>query len=131
MQRYLARYCTDAERVRCLLDDLQARGWLSEVRLAEQVIRSRRARAGTLRIRQEMARRGIGLDVIEQSTSGLEGGDFETARALWQKKFGAPPADRAARERQLRYLLSRGFSHAIALKILRTAAARDEFDGRE
>jgi len=126
MQRYLERYCDDAEIVTRLLDDLQSRGWLSESRLADQVIRSRRARASAGRIRQEMARRGISDDVIAQSTAGLDAGDLDFALALWRKRFLAPPADRSQRERQLRFLLNRGFSLAIALKVLRTAGANDD-----
>jgi regulatory protein len=126
MQRYLERYCDDDQVVSRLLDDLQQRGLLSESRLADQVIRSRRARASAGRIRQEMARRGISDDVIAQSTEGLDGGDLNSALALWRKRFRTPPADRSQRERQLRFLLNRGFSLAIALKVLRTAGASED-----
>jgi len=126
MQRYLERYCDDDQVVARLLDDLQSRGLLSESRLADQVIRSRRARASAGRIRQEMGRRGISDDVIAQSTAGLDDGDLNSALDLWRKRFRAPPADRSQRERQLRFLLNRGFSLAIALKVLRTAVPSEE-----
>jgi regulatory protein len=126
MRRYLERYCDDAETVTRLLDDLQSRGWLSESRLADQVIRSRRARASAGRIRHEMARRGISDDVIAQSTAGLDGGDLDCALALWRNRFRAPPTERLQHERQLRFLLNRGFSLAIALKVLRAAGANEE-----
>ena len=125
MRAYLERFSSDPEPVARLLDDLAERGWLSEDRLAEQVIRSRRARGSAQRIRQELSRRGISSDVIEQSTAGLENGDLFIATRLLRKRFRLPAADQTERERRLRFLLNRGFNRAIALKAVRAAAEDD------
>jgi regulatory protein len=121
MGALLGPYCDDPAALAALLDDLQSRGWLSDARLAAQFVRMRRPRQSALRIRQELARRGVGADDITESTTGLEATDFEAALALWRRRFGEPASDRAQRERQLRFLLNRGFGHAIALKVLRSA----------
>jgi regulatory protein len=121
----LIPYCEDPAQLDPLLDELQARGWLSEARLAAQFVQSRRARAGALRIRQELAARGVQADTIAESTAGLEAGDLAAALALWRRRFGAPAADRAGRERQLRFLVSRGFARGIALEVLRIGAGED------
>jgi regulatory protein len=131
LQRVLGTHCDDVDAVEQLLDTLQARGWLSEARMAGQLVDTRRARMGALRIRQELARRGLAAEVIEQATAGLDQSDLATAAALWQKRFGGPAADRKARERQLRFLLSRGFSRAVALKVLRTSGDPDAFQAEE
>lgn len=131
MQRLLAPHCADAHTVSVLLDDLQARGWLSETRLAEQLIDSRRSRASAARIRHEMARRGLAVDIIADATVGLDANDLATALTLWRKRFREPAADRTERERQLRFLLNRGFSQAVALKVLRTAGAKDTIEFEE
>jgi regulatory protein len=132
MQRLLAAHCADAHTVSMLLDDLQARGWLSERRLAEQLIDSRRSRASAARIRQEMARRGLSEDVIADATVDLDAQhDVATALALWRKRFRELAADRTERERQLRFLLNRGFSQAVALKVLRIAGAKDTIEFEE
>lgn len=125
MSALLEPYCDDPAALGVLLDDLQCRGWLSEARLAAQLVRVRRPRASATRIRQELTRRGIDAEEIAMSTAGLEATDFEAAAALWRRRFGQPPADRAQRERQLRFLLNRGFGHAIALRVLRAAADED------
>ena len=125
MRAYLERYSSDPDVIEKLLDDLAERGWLSEDRLAEQVIRSQRARGSAQRIRQEMARRGISDEVITQSTASLEDGDLATATRLLRKRFRLPAADQAERERQLRFLLNRGFNRAIALKAVRSHADDD------
>lgn len=121
MQAYLERYCEDHAAVVRMLDELEQRGYLSETRLADQVIRAQRARSSAARIRQQLARRGVGAEVIAATTETLDRGDLQAALALWHKRFRELPSDRATRERQIRYLLNRGFSHAIALKVLREA----------
>jgi regulatory protein len=122
----LAAYCDDPRMLAAVLDDLQSRGWLSEARLAAQLVHSRRSRAGAQRIRQELARRGIDADVIAESTAGLEESDLAAAMDLWRRRFGEPGGDRRERERQLRFLLNRGFGHGTALKVLRLAAHAED-----
>lgn len=111
----------DTVQVDQLLDDLHAQGWLSEARLAEQVISGRRSRLGAGRIRMELRRRGVSEEVVDDATQGLEAGDLQVALALWRRRFGKVAAERTERERQLRFLVARGFSHALALKVLRHA----------
>ena len=119
----LTPYCEDPAQLDPLLDELQARGWLSDARLAAQFVQSRRARAGAARIRHELASRGVQAEAVAESTAGLEAGDLAAALALWQRRFGTPAADRAGRERQLRFLVRRGFARGVALKVLRIGAA--------
>jgi regulatory protein len=119
LQQRLAPCCEDPDALVPLLDELEACGWLSEARLAAQLVRLRRPRASAARIRQELARRGVQADTLADSTRGLDAGDMAAALALWQRRFGQPAADRAQRERQLRFLVSRGFSHGMALRVLR------------
>ena len=128
MRAYLERYCTDAKSIARLLDELSSRGWLCEDRLADQVIRSRRARTSARGIRPEMARRGISDEVIAQSTVSLEEGDLRSAAKLLRKRFRLPPADRAERERQFRFLVNRGFNRAVALKAVRAEGGDDEIE---
>ena len=49
----------------------------------------------------------------------------ERARAVWQKKFGTPPADAAEKLRQMRFLQVRGFSSEVVRK---TIAEPNELD---
>ncbi|RPI47649.1 MAG: recombination regulator RecX [Betaproteobacteria bacterium] len=125
IQRLLDPHGKDAPRVAALLDELQSEGWLSEARLAEHMINARRARGSAARVRQEMAQRGLSAEVIAEATAGLEEGDVQAALALWRKRFGRVAVERVERERQLRFLLNRGFSQAVALRVLRMAGASD------
>ena len=131
MRAYLERHCSDADTVLCLLDELGARGWLCEDRLADQVIRLRRTRSSARGIRHAMARRGIADEVIAQSTAGLEAGDLHSATQLLRKRFRLPATDRTERERQFRFLLNRGFDRSVALKAVRAAGDDGAIDSAD
>ena len=131
LRRLLDPNDDDVVNVGQLLDDLQNQGWLSEARLAEQVVNARRSRASAGRIRLELRRRGLPPDAVDGATEGLEAGDFAVALGLWRRRFGKVAADRAERERQLRFLLARGFGQGMALKVLRHAGDQDSNDTQE
>lgn len=118
LRRLLDPEGAEYEQVSALLDELQNQGWLSEARLADQLIRGRRSRSSAARVRMELKRRGLDADVIAASTAGLDAGDLQTAMALLQRRFGEAATDRSQRERQMRFLLNRGFSRSIALKVI-------------
>lgn len=121
----------DATIVDRLLDELQSQGWLSDARLAEQLVNGRRSRLGASRIRLELRRRGVCEEVVDDATQGLEAGDFAVALALWRRRFGKVAGERTERERQLRFLMARGFGHAMALKVLCHAGDHATDDFRE
>lgn len=118
LHRLLDPEGVEHEQVAALLDELQNQGWLSEARLADQLVRGRRSRSSAARVRLELKRRGLDNDLITTATAGLDAGDLHTAMALWQRRFGEVAADRTQRERQLRFLLNRGFSRSVALKVI-------------
>ena len=47
-----------------LLDDLAARGWLSDERAATQLVHAKRSRFGTQRITHELRQKGIAEELI-------------------------------------------------------------------
>lgn len=105
------------DEVDALLDGLAASGLLSEARFVETRVRSRVARHGNLRIRQELAQHGLELSPAE--AQALQESEFTRAREVWARKFSALPGDAAERARQMRFLASRGFSADVIRKVLR------------
>lgn len=126
LQRKLAPHAQDPEELARLLDELTRRSWLSEQRLAEQVIHSRRGKFGSRRIRQELLDRGVAEELIADALPLLKESDFEAARDVWRRKFGAPPRSRNERARQVRFMQGRGFALDTILKVIKSAAADDE-----
>lgn len=104
-----------------LLDDLAARGWLSDMRAATQLLHARRDRFGAQRILCELRQKGIAEELIAGVLPELKQDELATARAVWQKKFGVLPQDARDKARQMRFLQSRGFSLDVIYQVLRLA----------
>ena len=109
------------ENLDALLDDLTARGWLSDARAAMQLIHAKRSRFGTQRISHELRQKGIAEELISEALPELKDGDLATACEVWQKKFGTLPQDAKDKARQMRFLQSRGFALNVIFQVLRLA----------
>lgn len=117
--RKLAPHVEDPVGLHCVLDDLAQRGWLSDERFVEQFMHARRSRFGLARIRRALLDRGVAEDVVARAVEALKHGEFDAARAIWARKFKAPPTTVAERARQIRFLQGRGFTTDLALRIVR------------
>jgi len=102
-----------------LLDDLTARGWLSDERAATQLLHARSNRFGALRIVQELRMKGIAEHLIDNVLPELHETELGRARIVWLKKFGALPLDVREKARQMRFMQSRGFGLDVILEVLR------------
>lgn len=119
LARKLAAYGTPDE-----VDEVLARmaelGLLSDRRFAEAWVRTKAARFGAARLRQELARRGVVRDTIDEAlATECPADDLERARALWRAKFGAVPLDRRDWAKQARFLQARGFSTDVIRRVLK------------
>jgi regulatory protein len=120
LARKLAPHADDATAIDSVLDDLENRGWLSERRVVEQVVHTRRTRFGARRIERELLDKGISEDSVAAALAQLKEGELEAARAVWLKKFGGRrPGRPAERARQVRFLQGRGFDLDVILKVIR------------
>ncbi|MCG6658393.1 regulatory protein RecX [Halomonas campisalis] len=112
-ERLAARGHEPAAIAACL-DALAEQGLQSDARFAESFLRSRVARGqGPLKIRGELARRGVDRDTARAAFAELEqGGEldwFALAADALARRFSTPgdtPRERARRER---FLAGRGF----------------------
>lgn len=118
LKRKLAPHAKDEHEVESLLQDFAARGWLSEARFAEQIVHARRGKYGAQRIVHELKEKGVSADAVAAILPDLRESELETARAVWAKKFGVLPHDARERAKQMRFLMSRGFSSSIIGKVL-------------
>lgn len=107
------------------LDELQARGFISEARVVESVLHRRAARLGTGRVRQELQAKGISPEAVDEAVQALRATEFERASEVWRRRFGAAPADPGERARQARFLVARGFAADTVAKVLRAAQEQD------
>lgn len=109
LERKLQRFEEEPGSLALALDDLQAKGFISEQRVVESVLNRRAAKLGASRIQQELQVKGLDWQVVSDAVAELRSTELARARAVWQKKFEYPPADAAERAKQMRFLASRGF----------------------
>jgi len=109
-----------------LLDDLTARGWLSDERATTQLVHTKRSRFGTQRITHELRQKGIAEELISDALPQLKETELDAAREVWRKKFGAAPQDEKEKAKQVRFLQSRGFSFDVIFQVLRPTNSDDE-----
>jgi regulatory protein len=109
------------EDLEALLDDLTARGWLSDARAVTQLLHAKRSRFGVQRLTGELRQRGIPDELISAALPALKETEFEAANKVWQRKFGTLPRDENEKGRQIRFLQSRGFGLDVVFQVLRGA----------
>ena len=104
-----------------LLDELQARDFISEARVVESVINRRAGRFGAARICYELLKKGLGAEAVAEAKASLKSSELERAREIWRKKFDGPAADAAGRAKQMRFLAARGFGGDVIRRVLAPA----------
>ena len=118
LSRKLSPYAESAEQLETLLDELTARRLLSDERYVEMRLNARSARFGNARLAHELRMQGVAQELVRNA---LASGQNELTRAqqVWQRKFGCLPENPAERARQMRFLISRGFSGETLRRVLR------------
>ena len=125
--RKLSKYAEEGDDIEALLDLLEKNNWLSQERFSESLIHRRSARFGNSRIVAELQSHGVKGEALQELKAGLA--DSETARAceVWERKFGVVATDPKERNKQMRFLLLRGFSQR-AVQAAMKGVDLDEFD---
>jgi len=107
-----------------VLDELQAKDFISEARVVESVINRRASRFGASRIKYELLNKGLGAEAVAEAVNRLKSSELERAQAIWRKKFDGPALDAAARAKQIRFLAARGFGGDVIRRVV--SQAEDE-----
>ena len=137
LARKLAPHAASPEEVSSLLDALERENWLSDTRFAHSVLHRRGGRYGTRRVMQELGSHQLDADTLSDVRQQLQETELQRAQAVWRKRFAAPAENAAARAKQARFLLARGFPPAVVGQVVRGARAwldtleEDGSDGAE
>lgn len=100
------------------LDELQAKGFISEQRVVESVVHRRAVKLGVARIRQELTAKGLPPALVREAVASLQATELERAREIWRKKFGAAAVDANGRAKQLRFMTARGFGAEVVHRVV-------------
>ena len=109
-----------------VLDDLQAKDFISEARVLESVINRRAARFGASRIKYELLNKGLGAEAVAEAVNSLKASELDRAREIWRKKFDGPAPDAAGRAKQMRFLAARGFGGDVIRRVVADAGADED-----
>ncbi|KQT12359.1 recombination regulator RecX [Ramlibacter sp. Leaf400] len=120
LERKLAPHEQEPGQLRRVLDELQGKGFISDLRAAESVLHRRAARLGAGRIRPELLAKGIDAEHVAAAVASLRDTELERAREVWRKKFGVLPQDAAQRAKQARFLAARGFGGEVIQRVLKS-----------
>jgi regulatory protein len=118
LERKLASLETEPGELAKVLDELVAKGFIDEQRVADSVVHRRAAKLGTARVVQELKAKGVDASAVLEATAALKATESERAREIWRKKFGSPGVDAVARAKQMRFLASRGFAPEVIRKVV-------------
>ena len=106
------------EEVEQALAQLEAKGLVDDARVVETLVNRRSDKLGASRLRQELQAKGVSPELVAETMAGLKGTELARAQAVWQKKFGQLAATSAERNKQARFLASRGFSGDVVRQVV-------------
>lgn len=126
LERKLARFEEEPGSLALALDDLQAKGFISEQRVVESVLNRRAGKLGAQRIKQELQAKGLDPHAVMQAVAELRSTELVRAQAVWVKKFGTPAQDASEAARQMRFLAARGFGGDVIRRVVKAADRADD-----
>ncbi len=128
LERKLQRFEDEPGSLAMALDELQAKGFISEQRVVESVLHRRATKLGVGRIRQELQSKGLESELVTQAIASLQASELIRAQTVWQKKFHAPATDAQVTAKQMRFLAARGFSSDVIRRVVTARGIEHIFD---
>jgi len=131
LERKLGSYEEEPGQLAAVLDELEAKDFISPTRVIESVINRRQAKLGASRIKGELQRKGLDAGIVAEAMDALKATELERAREVWRRKFdsktdaGTTPADRP---KQMRFLAARGFGADAIRRVVSGAGAGADDD---
>ena len=125
LYRKLAPYAEGPDELEAVLAEFAERNWQSDERYTEAYIHSKSRKHDTQRLKQALAAQGIDDSLIHEH---LPDAPTEQAHAnqVLRKKYKSPPADYAEKQKQLRFLVYRGFDLDTARHAVKHAWDEDD-----
>ena len=124
LRRKLASRAAEGEDLDALLDDLAKRGWLSDIRFAEQIARAKARRFGPRKLAHYLKSCGVDDESIEAGIRNAGADGTSSLESIWHSRFRAAPASEREKMRQVRFLQGRGFEIDAIFKFLKTLEER-------
>jgi regulatory protein len=114
------------EEIESVIAWCAAEGFFNETRYAESKARSLGSRYGARRVGATLRQKGVDEEVVATAMAQLKETDFDRARDMWQRKFGEVAANANDKNKQIRFLQSRGFGFDVIKRVIAGAGPDDE-----
>ena len=101
-----------------MLDELEAKDWLSDDSFSKQFVLSRKRKFGARKIAHELKLRGVDESIISSVLRDIKDDEFLLAKTIWEKKFNQIPITIDEKAKQIRFMQSRGIDVSIIHQIL-------------
>jgi regulatory protein len=118
LERKLAAYEQEPGELAKALNELQARDFINDERAIESVVHRKSSKWGLVRVKMELTSKGLSGEAVAQALAELRDTELSRAQEVWYKKFGRPPEDPNERNRQVRFLITRGFAAEIVRRVV-------------
>lgn len=118
LQDKLSSEDASPQEIEHALAQLEAKGLVNDARVVETLVHRRASKLGGMRLRQELQAKGVSPELVAETMAGLKDSELARALAIWQKKFGHVATDAATRNRQARFLATRGFSGDVVRQVV-------------
>ena len=125
LERKLRLHEEEPGQLARVLDELQAKDFISETRVVASVINRRAGRFGAARIKYELQQKGLGAQAVAEAVDSLKASELARAREVWRRKFDGPAADAAGQAKQMRFLAARGFGGEVIRQVMRGESGGD------
>src|SRR5690606_32005232 len=120
LRKKLAPHAESSEELDAVMLRLKKENWQSDSRFLQATANVAAQKWGALRIAAKLRQHHLSEDDVSAALRQLQSSEYERAKGVWEKKFkGEAYATPQEYAKQMRFLLSRGFSPDIVRKIIR------------
>ena len=123
LRRKLAPKVEQGEDLDAVLDELAAKGWLSDARYAEHAISAKARRFGPMKMAHYLKGRGVDAEAIAAGLRAAGADGAPQLETIWKSRFREAPQDEREKARQVRFLQGRGFALDEILRFLKSLRA--------
>ena len=102
-----------SETVELVIKELKNNNWVSDERAVESLINQKISRCGALRLRMELNKLDVEIDLIENSLNKIKASEYKRAFELLIKRYKCAPINLKEIISQKNFLMRRGFDFDI------------------
>ena len=120
LRKKLAPHAESPEELDEVMRRLKKENWQSDSRFLQATANVAAHKWGAMRIAAKLRQHHLSESDVNATLQNLQLSEYERAKAVWEKKFkGVAYTSPQEYAKQMRFLLSRGFSSDVVRKIIR------------